>query len=116
MAQLLTEGVLVSVDNLLDRVLEPVVVYREGGVVSKGPVDGIVHEQKVRIDSIGDGRGDCLRERLSAGLGVEASLGFGGALGTCDDAVKPLGEAKKPTAVVGDVDDELFGASGLEVL
>jgi hypothetical protein len=57
-----------------------------------------------------------LCERLSASLGVEPGLGFRGARVADDDAVEPVGDANISTAVIGNINDQLFGASRLEVL
>ena len=116
LAQLLTKEILTAVDNLPDRVLKPVVVLWEDGVVVKGPVDGVIQQLKVRIRAVSDGSGDGSRERLSTSFGVKTGLGFCSIFSTGDDSVKPMGNANKSTTIVGDINDELFGASLLEVL
>ena len=116
MAQLLTEKILVVVDNFPDRVFEPIVVLREECVVAKGPVDWVIQQFKVRIRAFSDGGGDGLRERLSTGLGVEAGLWFRSTLGSGDNTMEPVGNANVSTAVICNINDQLFGTGSLEVL
>lgn len=116
LAQLLAEEVLTVVYNFPDGVLKPVVVPWEGGVVAKGPPDGVIQQLGVVICAAGDGGSDGLRKRLSASLSVETGLGFRSVLGASDDTVKPVGNANISTTIVGNVNDELFGASRLKVL
>lgn len=116
LAQFLTEEIITAVDNLLDRVLKPIIFCREEGIVCESPVKGVIQQISIRIRSISNGGRDSLGERLSTGLSVETGLGFRGVLGSGDDAVKPLGNTNIPTAIVGDVDYELFGTGCLEVL
>ena len=116
MAQLLTEEILTLIDNFPDGVLKPVVLLWEEGVVGKGPVEGVIQHLNVGVHAVSDGGGDGLRERLSTSLGIETRVGFRSALGPGDDTVEPVGNTNKPTAIVGNIDDQLFSASCLEAL
>ena len=116
MAQLLAEEILMAIDEFSDGVLKPVVVLWEEGVVAKCPVEGVVQKFHIRICAISNGSGDGLRERLSTSLGVEAGLGFCSTLRPDDDTVEPVRNANISAAVVGNINDELFGTSRLEVL
>ena len=116
LAQLLTEKILVVVDNFPDRVFEPIVVLREECVVAKGPVVWVIQQFKVRIRAVGDGGGDGSRERLSTSLGVEAGLWFRSTLGSGDNTMEPVGNANISAAIVCNVNDQLLGTGSLEVL
>lgn len=115
LAQFLTEEILVAVDNFPDRVFEPIVVLREVRVVAKSPIDRVIQQLRIRICTGSDDGGDCLRERISTSLGIEAGLGFRGTLGSGDNAVEPVGNADVSTAIVGNVNDQSFSTSSLEV-
>ena len=104
------------IDNFADGVLKPVIVPWEEGVIAKCPVSGVIHQRRARIRAASDGGGDGSRKRLSASFGIETGLGFRSALGASDDTVKPVGNANKSATVIGNVNDELLGASRLEVL
>ena len=104
-AQLLTKEIFMTVDSLPDGVLEPVVLLWEEGVVGIGPAEGIIQQIVVGVRSFSNCSGDSLGKRLSARLSVETGLGFGGVLGSGDDAMEPVGDANESTAIVGDIDN-----------
>ena len=105
LAQLLAKGIFTTVDDLLDGILEPVVLLWEEGVVGIGPAEGIIQQIVVGVRSFSNCGGDSLGKRLSARLSVETSLGFGGVLGSGDDAMEPVSDANESTAIVGDIDN-----------
>ena len=105
LAQLLAKGIFTTVDDLLDGILEPVVLLWEEGVVGIGPAEGIIQQIVVGVRSFSNCGGDSLGKRLSARLSVETGLGFGGVLGSGDDAMEPVGNANESTAIVGDIDN-----------
>ena len=92
-AQLLTKEIFMTVDDLPDGVLEPVVLLWEGGVVGKGPPCGIIQQAAARALHFSNGGSDILRERLSACLRVETSWQFGGILSSGDKATEQMGDA-----------------------
>ena len=116
LAQLLTEEILVVVDDFPNGVLKPVVAFWEEGVVSKRPVEGVIQHLPIGIHAVSDSGGDGLRKRFSTSLRVEASLGFRSTLGSGDDTMEPVGDANVSATIVGNVNDQLFGTSRLEVL
>ena len=105
-----------TIDDLPDRVIEPVVILWELGVVGKCMANGIIQQEGLSVHPCFNNCGsDSLRERLSAGLlSVEASLGFSSILDSGENMMEPAGSADMSTAIVGDVDNQLLGTHPFE--
>ena len=114
----LAKRIVVPIDSLLHRGLEPVIIRREVRTrVRKLPIGGVVQEELEvgpKGTAVRNGLRHLRRERAISCFGIKPSLRLGGRARAGEQAVQPVRDADEPTAVVRHVDDQVRRTLRLE--